>query len=88
MLCIGKKIPISSTSNYREAPTASKEVTSEIVPINILSNPGILIIKPTRCTNLSNFFLELNSTCFGQFLCPSTGVFHCTHSNGISHTGL
>jgi len=28
------------------------------------------------------------STCFGQFLCPSSGVFHCTHGNGIYHTGL
>jgi hypothetical protein len=33
-------------------------------------------------------FLEWNSTCFGQFLCPSLGVFYCTHSNGICHTGL
>jgi hypothetical protein len=32
--------------------------------------------------------LEWNSICFGQFLCPSSGVFHCTHSNGICHTGL
>ena len=47
-----------------------------------------LIIKPTRCTNFSNLLLEWNSTCFGQFLCPSSGVFHCTHSNGIRHTGL
>jgi len=47
-----------------------------------------LIIKPTRCTNFSNLFLEWNSTCFGQFLCPSSAVFHCTHSNGICHTGL
>ena len=47
-----------------------------------------LIIKPTRCTNFSNLFLEWNSTCFGQFLCPSSGVFHCTQSNGIYHTGL
>jgi len=30
----------------------------------------ILIIKPTRCTNFSNLFLEQNSTCFGQFFCP------------------
>jgi hypothetical protein len=22
-----------------------------------------------------------NSTCFGQFFCPSSGVFHCTHRN-------
>ena len=40
-----------------------------------------LIIKPTRCTHFSNSFLEWNSTCFRQFLCPSSGVFHCTHSN-------
>ena len=24
----------------------------------------------------------------GQFLCPSSGVFHCTHSNDICHTVL
>ena len=48
----------------------------------------ILIIKPTRCTDSSNLFLERNSTCFGQFLCPSSEVFQCTHSNGICHTGL
>jgi hypothetical protein len=42
----------------------------------------IRTIKPTRCTDFSNLFLEINSTCFGQFLCPSSGVFHCTHSNG------
>ena len=30
--------------------------------------------------------LEGNSIRFGQFLCPSSGVFHCTHSNGICHT--
>ena len=47
-----------------------------------------LIIKPNRCTNFSNLFLEWNSTCFGQFLCQSSGVFHCTHSNGICHKGL
>jgi len=45
-------------------------------------------MKPTRCIYFSNLFLEWNSTCFGQFLCPSSGVFHCTHSNGICHTGL
>ena len=40
----------------------------------------LLIIKLTRCTNFSNLFLEWNSTCFGQFLCPSSGVFHCTQT--------
>jgi len=33
------------------------------------------------------FILEWNSVRFRQFLCPSSGVFHCTHSNGIYHTG-
>jgi hypothetical protein len=44
--------------------------------------------KPTRCTNFSNLFLKWKSTCFRQFLCQSSGVFHCTHSNGMCHTGL
>jgi len=47
-----------------------------------------LIIKPTICTSFSNLFLEWNSTCFGPFLCPSSGVFHCSHNNGICHKGL
>ena len=47
----------------------------------------ILITKPTRCTNFSNLFLEWNSTCFGQVFCPSSGVFRCTHSNGVCHSG-
>ena len=47
-----------------------------------------LIIQPTKCTNFSNLFLEWNSTCFGQFPCPSSGVFHSTHSNGMCHTVL
>jgi hypothetical protein len=42
-----------------------------------------LIIKPTRCTNFSNLFLEWNSTCFRQFLCPSSGVFHCTYTTAV-----
>ena len=48
----------------------------------------ILIIKPTRCTYFSNLFLEKTLHVSGQLLCPSSGVFHCTHSNGICHTGL
>ena len=47
-----------------------------------------LIIKPTRCTNFSNLFLEWNLTCIGRFPCPSSGVLHCTYSNGICHTCL
>jgi hypothetical protein len=60
----------------------------DIVTCNIFNSMDFCIIKPTRYTNFSNLFLERNSTCFGQFLCPSSGVFHCTNSNGICHTGL
>jgi len=38
-----------------------------------------VIIKPNRCTNFSDLFLEWKSTCFRQFLCPSSGVFHTQH---------
>ena len=34
------------------------------------------------------FILEGNSTCFGQFLCQSSGVFHYTHCNVICCTGF
>jgi hypothetical protein len=44
--------------------------------------------KPTRYASFSNSFFEWKSTCFGQFLCPSSGVFHCARSNGVCHTGL
>ena len=30
---------------------------------------NFFVIKPTRCTNFTN------STCFGQFVCPSSGVY-------------
>jgi len=57
--------------------------------VHVIVHPDkFLTIKPTRCTNFSYLFLVWNSTCFGQFLCPSSRVFHCTHSNGICHTGL
>ena len=36
---------------------------------------NFFIIRPTRYTNFTNLFLALNSTCFGQFLCPSSGVY-------------
>jgi len=48
----------------------------------------ILVIKPIRCIKFSNLFLKWTSTCFRQFLGPSSGVFHCTGSSGICHTDL
>ena len=34
------------------------------------------------------FIIGMKLYMFGQFLCPSSGVFQCTYSNGICHTGL
>jgi len=43
--------------------------------VNPIIRRSFFIIKPTRCINFTNFFLAWNSTCFGQFLCPSSGVY-------------
>jgi len=32
------------------------------------------VIKPIRCTNFTNLFWH-ETTCFGQFVCPSSGVY-------------
>jgi hypothetical protein len=48
----------------------------------------LLIIDQLDALIYQNFILEWNSTCFRHFHCPSSEVFHCTHSNGICHTGL
>ena len=42
----------------------------------------IPIVKPTRCTSVSNLFiLEWHCTCFGRSFRPSSGVQDCTYSN-------
>jgi len=55
---------------------------------SLLNVKKFLIIKLTRSTNFSNLFLEYDSTCFGQYLCPSSGVWHCTHSNSYGSNRL
>ena len=44
--------------------------------------------KTNRLTNFPNLFLSRNSTCFGQFLRPSSGVFHYTFGTGMCQTYL
>jgi len=40
------------------------------------------IVKPTRCTSVSNlFYVEWHCTCFGRSFRPSSGVQDCTYSN-------
>jgi hypothetical protein len=43
-------------------------------------------IKPTDAL-ISKFILVQNSTRFGQFICPSSGVFHCRVGTGTCYTG-
>jgi len=59
-----------------------------VLRVQLQQNGQFRIIKPTRCTNFSHVFMEWKSTYFGQFLCPPSGVFHCTHRNGICHESL
>jgi len=48
---------------------------------------NFFLIKPTDAL-ISQIFLSRNSTCFGQFLCPPSGVFHYTFGTGKCHAGL
>jgi len=48
---------------------------------------NFFLIKPTD-TLISQIYFRQETTCFGQFLCPSSGVFHCTFDTGLCHTGL
>ena len=49
---------------------------------------NFFLIKPTDALIFPNLFLSRNSTCFGQFLCPSSGVLHSTFGTGICHASL
>jgi hypothetical protein len=49
---------------------------------------NFLLIKPTGAQIFPNLFLSRKSTCFGQSLCPSSGVLHCTFGTGICHASL
>jgi len=47
----------------------------------------VLIVRRAKLYYTVSDIITLKQ-CFGQFLCPSSVVLHCTHSNGIRHTGL
>jgi len=53
----------------------------------VILRPGNYPEESMQHTEHGEILKSRNSTCFGQFLCPSSWVFHCTHSNGICHTG-
>jgi hypothetical protein len=74
---------VGSVSDY-EFLRKSDELNSRLfLAPNAYNFKHFLTTKPIRCTNFSNLFWRWKSTCFGQFLCPLSGVIHCTLSNGI-----
>jgi hypothetical protein len=90
LLLLAEDILLKGTGSYKTVwRKGSLYVFSSVcLSVSWLQYFILLIIKPTRCTNFSNLFWKWNSTCFEQFLCPSSGVIHCTLSNCICHTGL
>jgi hypothetical protein len=72
-------ITLYSDHPWRKHKTTTQWIYSAIKFVDHVTvhHDKFLIIKPTRCTNFSNLFWNWNSTCFRQFLCPSSRVFHC-----------
>ena len=66
-LIFGEKFKI--TTNVKQK---TQSVNFTLMWSCIITN--FFIIKPTRCSNFTNFILAWNSTCFGQYLCSSSGV--------------
>jgi hypothetical protein len=54
--------------------------------INI-GKTNFFLIKPTDAL-ISQIYFCQETTCFGQFLCPSSGGFHCTFSTHLCHASL
>jgi hypothetical protein len=86
----------SNRNEYQEnflGVNAAGAVVMKSGSLNFLEPSGPLqacngTALPFRCTNFSKFLFCTETTCFGEFLCPSSGIFHCTHSDGICHAGL
>jgi len=60
----------------------------ERLPLIITMIIIFFIIKPTDALASQIYFCQENLHVSGQFLCPSSGVFHCTFGTGICHTIL
>jgi hypothetical protein len=67
--------------------TAHLKVARFYVYVTVLHRNKFLFNKINRRTNFPNLFFQ-KTTCFGKFLCPSSGIFHCTFGTGICHAGL
>ena len=88
----GSAHPHTKHSGYihQSNTTHGAEPTVALTPVFLYcySNKCFFLIKPTDALIFPNLFLSRNSTCFRQFLCPSSGVFYCTFGKGICHARL
>jgi len=87
----------AATKNFRhvsrcpgpDPDQASPEYNTEAFYVHVTVHRNKFLLNETnRRTNFPNLFLSRNSTCFGQFLCLSSGVFHSTFDTGICHAVL
>jgi len=69
-----------------KVPQYKNIIFTFIWPCCIVTN--FVLMKPKDALVFPSLFLSRNSTCFGQSLCPSSGVFHCTFGTGICHASL
>jgi hypothetical protein len=77
----------SDVDNFMDRCLACKHEMEFYVHVTVHRNKFLLNKTNRRTIFFSNSFLS-NSTCFGQFLCSSSGVFHCTFGTGIRHASL
>ena len=100
-VCTVKKTPDDGQRNCpKHVEFYSKNKFEELVHLvgfvirNIITVPlgtGSMCFAGSKKLICKYYLKELTlkkNTCFGQFICPSSGVFHSTHNNGIRHTGL
>ena len=77
-----------SERNFMRLHLCCKEWFEEFYVHVTVHRNNFFLIKPTDALIFPNLFLSKNSTCFGQFLCPSSWIFHCTFGTGICHANL
>jgi hypothetical protein len=56
--------------------------TPDILYVQVtVHRDNLRINNQQDASSIQNFILSRNSTCFGHFLCPSSGVISCTRGN-------
>jgi hypothetical protein len=64
-----------SLDNFRKHSTYWSFTICDVLYVHVtMHRNNFFVIKPTRCTNFTNLFWH-KTTCFGQFLYPSSGVY-------------